>query len=36
MVPMAQLVGQQGSEAVGPGSSIYPAKYFYDFNLFYP
>ena len=25
-------LGQQGSQAVGPGSSHCPAKYFYDFT----
>ena len=32
MVPMAQWVGQQGSEVVGPGSNLGRAKYFYDFT----
>ena len=32
MVPMAQWVGQHGSEAVGPGWSLCRAKYFYDFT----
>ena len=31
MVPIAQWVAQQGSKAVGPGSSLCCAKYFYDF-----
>ena len=32
MVPMAQGAGQHGAEAVGPGSSVCCAKYFYDFT----
>ena len=28
----AVWLGQQGSEAVGPGSSLCHAKYFYDFT----
>ena len=29
-------LGQQGSQAVGPGSSLCRAKYFYDFTDFCP
>ena len=32
MVPIAQWVRQQGSEAKGPGSWLCRAKYFYDFT----
>ena len=32
MIPMAQWVGQQGSEAVDPGSTLCRAKYFYEFT----
>ena len=32
MVPMAQLEGQRDSEAVGTGSRLCRAKYFYDFS----
>ena len=32
IVPMAHWVGQHGSEAVGSGSSLCRAKYFYDFT----
>ena len=31
MVPMAQWVGQQGSEPVGRGLSLCRTKYFHDF-----
>ena len=32
VVPIAQWVGQQGSEPVGRGSSLFRAKYLYDFT----
>ena len=32
MVTMAQWVGQQGSESVGPGSSLCRTNYFHDFT----
>ena len=30
----AVVLGQQGSQAVGPGSSLCPAKKIYEFNDF--